>query len=742
MERAISSNQRIRFKDLELDLRTHELYRQGIRVKLQGQPIEILELLLEHPRELVTREDLRKALWPGDTYVDFDHGLNAAVMKLREALGDNAESPQFIETLPRLGYRFIAPPEPVTETRGDFSAPPVELSGVPVSDSPALASETPPQVHAWSHFRLIQWITAVTVILIALAATVWYLRRPLPLPRIIAYVQLTNDGLKKELQGTDGINLYVNTLDTPYGIAQFPISGGPLTRIPVELPTAAECCPPRVRDVSANGSGLLVLGRGRSMFTADIWIVGTSGHPARYLTVGGQPAWSPDGKLVAFIYNNGDIGVIPAEGGEPRRVSASGAPTGQTWRTLNLAWSPDGRRIRFMRDNTIWEISSSGSAPRKVLPSNWSGASMACCGRWTLDGSFYVFLSGRTVLKAPSSPPVGQMWALDERREGWHSKASQPFLLAQGPTQWGSPTLSRDGQTIFSRGITPHGKLVRLNGQTNQFEPFLEGVSAEFVAFSRDGKSVAYVSFPDGVLWRANRDGTGLTQLTRAPFYPKSVRWSPDGQQIAFHDFSAKYVDAIYTVAADGGGYPIRLLPQDEKAEADPNWSPDGKRIAYCVFSPFVSAGTWSHSEIRVLDLATRQDSVLPPVHGQDIWSPRWSPDGRYIVGINTPQSDLYIFDMQTQSWSVLMHGTALNFPTWSHDGRFVYFLEMFTGRNEAAIGRVAVKDRKAEQVVALKDVRLAGVYGYWFGLDPDDNPLLLRDEGTDEIYALTLERR
>ena len=742
METQVPATQIWRFGVFEVDAQGEKICRAGIPVKLREQSFTILLLLLEHANELVTREQLRKALWPADTYVDFEHSLNTAVMKLREALGDQADKPLYIETIPKRGYRFIAPLAAVTETRADASAPGIQLSGAPLDDPPVQTSETPPLVRDRSRFGLIRWITAVTVILIALAATVWYLRSPLPPPRIVAYVQLTNDGLKKELRGTDGNNLYMNMLDAPYGIAQVPISGGPLTRISVELPTETENCPPRLRDASASGSGLLVLGHGRALYAGDIWVVGTPGHPVRYLMVGGDPAWSPDGKLVAFAYNNGDIGVISADGGKPRRVSTSGAPPGQAWRTLYLAWSPDGSRIRFTRDNAIWEISSHGSAPRKVLPSSWSGASMACCGQWTLDGDFYVFLSGRNVFKAPSSSPVGQIWAIDERRESWHSTAPQPFLLAQGPTQWGSPAPSRDGQTIFSRGITPHGKLVRLNGQKNQFEPFLGGVSAEFAAFSRDGKSVAYVSFPDGILWRANRDGTGLTQLTRPPSYPKSVRWSPDGQQIVFHDYSAKYVDAIYMVAADGGGDPIRLLPQDENAEADPNWSPDGKRIAYCVFSPFISAGAWSHSEIHILDLATRQDFALPPVHGQDVWSPRWSPDGRYIVGINTAQSDLYLFDMQTQRWSVLAHGSALNFPTWSHDGRSVYFLELLADRNEAAVGRVAVIDRKAETLVALKDVRLAGVYGYWFGLDPDDNPLLLRDEGTDEIYALTLKRK
>ncbi len=98
-----------RFGVFELDTRSSELRRNGMRVRLADQPIQILQLLLEHPGHLVTREQLRERLWSSGTYVDFDLGLNSAVRKLREALGDSAENPRFIETLPRRGYRFIAP---------------------------------------------------------------------------------------------------------------------------------------------------------------------------------------------------------------------------------------------------------------------------------------------------------------------------------------------------------------------------------------------------------------------------------------------------------------------------------------------------------------------------------------------------------------------------------------------------------------------------------------------------------
>src|SRR2546428_825498 len=101
----------LRFGLFEVDLGAHELRRNEVKLKIQGQPFEVLSLLLERPGDVVTREELRKRLWPADTFVDFDHSVNAAIKRLRDALGDSAENPRFVETLARRGYRFIAVPE-------------------------------------------------------------------------------------------------------------------------------------------------------------------------------------------------------------------------------------------------------------------------------------------------------------------------------------------------------------------------------------------------------------------------------------------------------------------------------------------------------------------------------------------------------------------------------------------------------------------------------------------------------
>src|SRR5580700_10069200 len=116
MQEFPSSVRLVRFGVFEVDLRAGELRKKGTKIRLQGQPYLLLITLVKQPGEVVTREELRSALWPQDTFVDFDHGLGTAVNKLREVLGDSAANPRFVETLPRRGYRFIAPVETIGES--------------------------------------------------------------------------------------------------------------------------------------------------------------------------------------------------------------------------------------------------------------------------------------------------------------------------------------------------------------------------------------------------------------------------------------------------------------------------------------------------------------------------------------------------------------------------------------------------------------------------------------------------
>src|SRR5712664_3755684 len=253
---------------------------------------------------------------------------------------------------------------------------------------------------------------------------------------------------------------------------------------------------------------------------------------------------------------------------------------------------------------------------------------------------------------------------------------------------------------------------------------FLSGISADSVSFSRDGQWLAYVSFPDGTLWRSKLDGSQRIQLSYSPIYAFLPSWSPAGQEIVFNGFSRGQKAKVYTVSTDGGT-PRELIPDDPQDKVDPTWSPDATRIAFGG-----AAGNRSAS-IRILDVKTHQISTVPGSNG--LYSPRWSPDGRYVVAMPFDSRSLLLFDWAAQRWDEIAKITA-GFPNWSKTGDYVYFLRQ---GGQPSVMRVRIRDRKLEQVADLKNFRQTGYFSVWLGLAPDDSPLLLRDTGTQEIYAL-----
>jgi Tol biopolymer transport system component len=169
-------------------------------------------------------------------------------------------------------------------------------------------------------------------------------------------------------------------------------------------------------------------------------------------------------------------------------------------------------------------------------------------------------------------------------------------------------------------------------------------------------------------------------------------------------------------------------MPGYRQSQVDPNWSPDGGKIV------FGGGPNDTNSSMCVLDLGTQRISTLPGSLGT--FSPRWSPDGRYIVAMPSDSSRLILFDFQTQKWSELAEVSAA-FPNWSEDGQYVYFLHW---PDSPAVLRVRVRDRKVEHVAGLRDLTTTGRWGVWMDLAPGDSPMLLRDAGSQDIYALDWE--
>jgi Tol biopolymer transport system component len=541
------------------------------------------------------------------------------------------------------------------------------------------------------------------------AAVAWGMLRPLPEPRVTGYVQLTHDGTSKTMRATDGVRLYFNRFD-PYSIAQTSVSGGEIAPVPVNLPN------PYVMDVSPDGSTFLL----QTLLAdptspAPLWTIPIlGGTPRRLADAVVHATWAPDGKSVVYSTTTGEIWTVSSTGTDAHKLATvGGAPD---W----LSWSPDGSRIRFRssQDNHIWEISSQGTDLHQILP-GWHGNDFQCCGRWTHDGKYFLFLSKNTV--------KSQIWALDERRRLLRRPSGEPVQLTSGPILWGAPIVARDGKTIYSRGYTNRGELVRWDARSGIFQPFLSGMSVDNVTFSRDGKSIAYISYPEDILWKAAADGSNPIQLSTAGTQVAAPRWSPDGSQIVYSSVSSDRGPWIsYLISADGSK-PRQMLPGASGSQATPDWSPDGHEIVF-------TDKEGDSQEMRIYDMTT--GNVTPVPGSQGTLSPRWSPDGRMIAAVAAGPDGLRIFDRTSAKWTSFPVKGA-EYPAWSRDGHFIYFLRE---NQDAGVYRVQVSSGQVERLADLKGYRLTGVVDSWMDLDPSDTPMLLRDLDTDDIYALAFE--
>jgi Tol biopolymer transport system component len=304
-----------------------------------------------------------------------------------------------------------------------------------------------------------------------------------------------------------------------------------------------------------------------------------------------------------------------------------------------------------------------------------------------------------------------------------------PLQLTTGPLNFSEVLPSREGNKLFVVGSQRRGELVRYEARSQQFLPFLSGISASEVDFSSDGQWVTYVAYPEYTLWRSHADGSDRLQLTYPPNQAHLPRWSPNGKQIAFiglHDNNWK----IFLVSAQGGT-PQELLPQAENGdEADPVFSPDGSQLAF--------GGVSGTRPIKLVNLQTRQTSSIPGPEG--LYSPRWSPDGRYLAALSQDSLKLSFYSFKDQKWSALITENAvIGFPTWSRDSKYLYFDE---GGIDPTFRRIAVGAAGSEALFSLKDVSRFGsnMVGEWSGLTPDGVPLFTRDISVHEIYALDVE--
>jgi serine/threonine protein kinase/Tol biopolymer transport system component len=582
-------------------------------------------------------------------------------------------------------------------------------SSVAVSDGTSRSAVVPKISSGWK-----TWAGGVGALALLLIGIFIYLQsRPLPLPKVSGYVPITHDGNPKYLGGTDGARLYFNEFTSAGPVtAQVSVSGGEVARVPVPAPTMF------LLAASPDGATLLVANEvGQTAFHGPLWTVSVLGGSARRLGDADvqAAAWSPDGQRIVCA-DKQDLFVANSDGSQSHKLFSA------TDVVLDPAWSPDSTVIRFRVGGTfnsggsLWQVSADGTNPHPLLPS-WHAPPNECCGQWSPDGKYFVFGS------------QGNIWARAEKGNLFGKTDSQPVQLTSGPMSFSSPLFSKDGKKLFVTGALPRGELSRYDMKSGALAPFLSGISADSVSFSQDGQWVAYVSFPDGTLWKSKVDGSQRIQLTYSPLIAVLPTWSPDGQQIAFYAFASGHgKPKLYTISTDGGT-PRQLISENSPEEWDATWSPDG-RIA------FARGPADPDSTIQILDVSTNQISTLPGSKG--LFSPRWSPDGRYIVAMPSQSRSLMLFDFSTQKWDEMAKITC-GFPNWSNKSDYVYFLHE---EDQPSVMRVRIHDRKVERVADLKNFRQAGYWSVWLGMAPDDSPLLLRDIGTQEIYALDWQAR
>ena len=723
----------VRFGVFEVDLRTAELRKQGVRVRLPSQSFQVLEALLLRPGELVTREELKQKLWPSDSFGDFEHGLNAAVNRVREALGDSSDNPRFVETLPRRGYRFIAP-----VSGGSNSPGPVQADDVPSVAPPHPAAATNTQPHPIRKKSVL--LSALAGLAIVLLAALAWLMRPLPSPRATNTTQITNDGWPKSGFVNDGLRIYYSaTVAKENRFFQVSTQGGE----PVPMPQLDGMRP---LDISEDHSQLLLRSDKDNTLKDDtLWVASVLGSAPSRLgdLVGGDACWSPTGNQIVYAIGK-EVRIARSDGSDSRTLAiAENRPYG-------LHWSSDGRAIRFSvwTEDTasLWEISADGAGLHRLFP-KWTDYS-PWYGVWTPDGKYYIFMA-----KQRTRPGLWDIWAVRESGSLFPSGRRAPVPLTNGPLRANHPEPSPDGKRIFFIGMLDRGELVRCDPGTAQCIPYLSGLAATEVDYSRDAKWIAYVSYPDSSLWRSAADGSQKLRLTTPPIQGLSPRWSPDGTQVVFDAGRPNEPTRVYVETASGQG--SRRLTSGEcgrDGEFDPDWSPDGASIVFgCMPEDPKSGLNREIAVLRVVDLRSGRISVLPGSQG--LWSPRWSPDGRYIAALVFPGlPKLMLYDVKTHEQRELFASKGGGWQTWSRDSQYVYFREYgedywyrivqtFFDRSNwyeysGSIFRVRVSDGKVESIA---DLPALIDYG-WVGITPDGSLIGTRQTGTWEIYALDVK--
>jgi len=644
---------KLRFSSFEVDLDAGELRKNGLRFKLPDQAFEVLAVLLKRAGEVVTREELQQALWPADTLVDSDHGLNKAINRIREALGDSASTPRFLETLPRRGYRFIGGVEEITQS-------PVEP---PLPAMNGALGLTTPASRAQRGRTYIWW--AVGVLLIALAV-------------------VTLSSLLLHRRDETALSTRSSILiDSAGALGMWDLS------------------------VSPDGKWLAFNARSGQVPNpvSGLWLRRLDSLAARPIAAEGRAFWSPDSRYIAF-WDYQTLKKMEATGGHPVVVTNFGADRGGTWSQFDV--------ILFAGFNPgpIYRVPAKGGTPEAVtkversrgeIGHSWpfflpDGQHFLYSARVSVDGENnetntirVASLDGRTnkfLLYADSNATYSQGYLLFARN---HRLMAQPFdtatlsttrdavSIAEPIVMWedhGDFDASSNGALVYRTGADFGSRLVWLDRNGTEVGSVADASRFYRPRISPDGRTIAVDAMNDG---KVNRDlwiypvrgGTG-TRLTSDHLIHTHPIWSPDGRRIASAASAPELNDRdLFVRNADVDRHDELLLNMPgDKTPSD--WSPDGRFIAYQFRGPKrTTLSLWILPLFGSRKPFEFRPSAFESKEGQ------FSPDGHWIAYTSdeSGKEEVYVarFPEGGNTQKVSVNGGSE--PRWRSDERELFYL-------------------------------------------------------------------
>lgn len=519
--------EKYRFGPYEVRTRTREVYKFGIRLKLRPQPFQVLQILVARAGDLVTREELRQMLWPGETFVDFERGLNTSVKELRRFLGDSATQPRYIETLPRLGYRIIVPVE--AEPACSLSLAP--SVGVRSSEdcAPDSRRQSPPG------FRGVRLYGALTTVLAsALAGWILVERRPPP----------------------------ENSMPVP------------LTSFPGEVQAGTW---------SPDGRQVAFMWTGEKQDNWDIYVLQAGSSHALRLTVGTglnrNPAWSPDGRWIAYIHHESrgarsSLNLVSPLGGPTRTVLTNETAIG------NVSWLPDSHAVVLEiipasgQPAELWAVRIDNGQHRRLTspPAGIPGDTRPAVSP---DGKTLAFCRATFWRTA-------ELYILDLKPDVSPAGAARR-ITDLGYVSW--PTWTPDGQRIVFQADGEGGGLFQVDSNGRRMKPVFGAppTAGQPAIAQRPGGHSSLVftnTFGSMSIWRYDiESGEVPVELAPSSGNQGCPRYSADGKRLAFGSDRTGYQE-IWVADADGS-QPVQLTDLRHLITETPDWSPSGEEIAF-----------------------------------------------------------------------------------------------------------------------------------------------------------------